>query len=73
MGPADKMKEEKMNTIAITRSRSGIPCLFERGGGYTNIGAAQIIIDHICYDAVEAAVKKSYDYHCRCPYYIRGL
>ena len=25
----------------------------------------------ICWDAVEAAVAKSYDYHCRTPYYIQ--
>ena len=25
----------------------------------------------ICWDAVEAAVAKSYDYHCRKPYYIQ--
>jgi len=32
-------------TVEITRSGSGIPCLFERGGGYTNTGDAQIIAD----------------------------
>lgn len=26
--------------------------------------------DPICYDAIEAAVAKSRDYHCRTPYYI---
>ena len=27
--------------------------------------------EEICWDAVEAAVAKSYDYHCRKPYYIQ--
>lgn len=124
--------------IEITRSKSGYPCLWERGGGYTNTGEAQIITDGqgypkralyvrthgdlacmehaiipiqegdhvvtvdrhrnkvavqvdvitsiegdtatlaperkpICIDAINAAVAKSEDYHCRTPYYIQGV
>ena len=120
----------------ITKSKSGMPCLTECGGSYTNTGTARIIADkngypkraikvfergnlacgdhavipvqvgdvvitadrhrdkvalaverivsidgntantvptteEICWDAVEAAVAKSYDYHCRTPYYIQ--
>ena len=29
--------------------------------------------DRICKDAINAAVEKTYDYHCRKPYYVRGL
>lgn len=128
------------NNIAytVTISRSGIPCLWERGGGYTNTGVAQIITDGqgypkraiavrshgdlacmnhalipvhegdhivtvnrhrdkiavqveriasiagdtatvvperepICVDAINAAVAKSEDYHCRTPYYIQEV
>ena len=122
--------------VEITRSKSGIPCLWESGGGYTNTGEAQIITDGqgypkralhvrthgdlackdhaiipiqdgdhivtvnrhwdrvsievdrivsiegdtartvpetrpICVDAINAAVAKSKDYHCRIPYYIK--
>lgn len=124
-------------TVEITRSKSGTPCLWENGGGYSNTGAAQIITDDlgnsvraifvrrrgdlccgnhalipvregdhivtadrhrgqvaiqveriisiqedtatltpetapICYDAIEAAVAKSRDYHCRSAYYIKN-
>ena len=31
--------------IEIIRSKSGIPCLWEQGGGYTNTGYAVIITD----------------------------
>ena len=124
------------NVVWIGRSKRGIPCLYESGGGYTNTGAAQIIADRlgypkraiyirtsgnlacqehalipvgcgdhivtvkrhrehvairvdriesieentaslvmktepICFDAINAAIEKSNDYHCRQPYYIR--
>lgn len=124
--------------IEIIRSKSGYPCLWERGGGYTNTGEAQIITDGqgypkraiavrshgdlacrehalipievgdhvvtvdrhrkkvavqvdriesiqsdsatlvpeqspICVDAINAAVAKSEDYHCRTPYYIQEV
>jgi hypothetical protein len=32
-------------TFPIERSRSGLPCLWERGGGATNTGSAAIIAD----------------------------
>jgi hypothetical protein len=32
-------------TIRIERSRSGLPCLWERGGGATNTGSATVIAD----------------------------
>lgn len=123
-------------TAALTISKSGIPCLWECGGGWSNTGNTQIISnssgnakrplhvrthgdlccenhalipvvvgDHIVTadrhhdnvnvvvyritaigadkatmvsidnvpvleNAIEAAVAKSYDYHCRRPYYI---
>lgn len=124
--------------MEITKSKSGIPCLTECGGGWTNTGDARIIADKngypkraihifdrgdlccrdhavvpitvgdviitatrhhdkvsisveritsiendtayttpstepICWSAIEAAVDKSYDYHCRKPYYIQGM
>lgn len=123
------------DTLAITRSKRGLPCLWEKGGGLTNTGDSQIItdgqgypkraifvrtrgdracVDHalipvqvgdhvvtvdrhrdkvavrvdrivsiqgdtatlapenapICYGAIEAAVNKAYDYHCRQPHYV---
>lgn len=35
--------EDNTKTIPCTTSRSGLPCLAESGGGYTNTGTAQII------------------------------
>jgi hypothetical protein len=32
-------------TLSIERSRSGLPCLWERGGGATNTGSATVIAD----------------------------
>lgn len=32
--------------IRVEISKSGLPCLWECGGGYTNTGGAQIICDH---------------------------
>lgn len=32
-------------TIPIVRSRRGLPCLWEEGGGFTNTGRATIIAD----------------------------
>ncbi len=37
--------ENNMNMYQLEISRSGIPCLWESGGGYTNTGEAQIITD----------------------------
>ena len=34
-----------MNTYEVVFSRSGLPCLWERGGRFTNIGDAVIIAD----------------------------
>lgn len=34
---------EKTRSISIERSKRGIPCLWESGGGYTNTGNARII------------------------------
>lgn len=36
---------ESKREIEITRSRSQIPCLWEKGGGWSNTGEAQIIAD----------------------------
>lgn len=123
------------DTISVIRSKRGLPCLWEKGGGLTNTGDSQIItdgqgypkraifvrtrgdracVDHalipvqvgdhvvtvdrhrdkvavrvdrivsiqgdtatlapenapICYGAIEAAVNKAYDYHCRQPHYV---
>ena len=127
-----------IRTMPLHRSRSGLACLWERGGGLTNTGDAQLVTsptekpkraihirthgelccanhalipvkvgdcvvyvnrhwdrvsikveritaidgdtatlertdDLISYDAIQAAVAKSEDYHCREPYYIRQL
>lgn len=31
--------------LKMVRSKSGLPCVWERGGGYSNIGDAQIVTD----------------------------
>ena len=127
-----------VHTMPLHRSRSGLACLWERGGGLTNTGDAQLVTsptgkpkraiyirthgdrcndDHalipvkvgdcvvsvdrhwdrvsikveritaidgdtatlertddlISYDAIQAAIAKSEDYHCREPYYIKQL
>lgn len=36
---------ENNRDVNITRSKRGIPCLWENGGGYSNTGTAQIITD----------------------------
>ncbi len=126
--------------VDITLSRSGLPCLDECGGGWTNTGSTQVIADalgrakraihirthgvlacgvhaiipvrvgdvvvtvdrhgpavaitveriialdinnltatleqtsdKICWAAICAAVDKTYDYHCRRPYYIQQV
>lgn len=129
---------ENIRTMPLHRSRSGLTCLYECGGGLTNTGGAQLVTsptgkpkraihirthgnlcndDHalipvkvgdcvvsvdrhwdrvsiqveritaidgdtatlertddlISYDAIQAAVEKSRDYHCRQPYYIQQL
>lgn len=128
------LANSRVASLAI--SKTGVPCLWENGGGCTNTGTAQIIADGlgypkraicvrthgdracgdhalipvragdhvvtvdrhhdkvairveriasingnsaelvpetapICVDAINAAVAKSNDYHCRTPYYIR--
>lgn len=130
---------QNIRNIPLTRSRSGLNCLTESGGSWTNTGFVQIITgptgqmksaiyiptrgdlcctdhavipvrvndcvvsvtryrekiaikveriiaisdtnhtatleqtdDPICRNAIQAAVEKSYDYHCRQPYYIKG-
>jgi hypothetical protein len=130
------MKTDAITTITIERSRRGIPCLWEQGGGLSNTGTSRIISDcdgnaktalyvrthgdlacgnhalipikagdkivtvdrhrsnvdiqvyeivgikgdsatiqpycgTISPKVVEAAVDKSYDYHCREAYYIK--
>ena len=130
------MSENRL--VELCRSKSGLTCLWECGGGFTNTGSAQVITsptgkpkraihisthgelccgrhalipvkvgdcivsvdrhwdrvsikverimaidgdmatlehteDLISYDAIQAAVAKSKDYHCREPYYIRQL
>ena len=127
-----------IRTMPLHRSRSGLACLYECGGGLTNTGGAQLVTsptgkpkraihirthgnlcndDHalipvkawdcvvsvarhrdrvavqveritaingdtatlertddlICWDAIQAAVEKSWDYHCRQPHYIQQL
>lgn len=129
--------EASNKTVDITRSKTGLPCLWESGGGWSNTGNAQIITDGqgypkraihirehgplacsdhalipiregdhivtvrrhwdrvavqveriasiqedtatlaleaepICFDAIEAAVAKANDYHCRSAYYIKN-
>lgn len=129
---------ENIRTMPLHRSRSGLACLWECGGGLTNTGDAQLVTsptgkpkraihirthgelcctnhalipvkvgdcvvdvdrhwdrvsikveritaidgdtatlertdDLISYDAIQAAVAKSEDYHCREPYYIKQL
>lgn len=123
--------------VDITRSKTGLPCLWESGGGWSNTGSAQIITDGqgnpkraihvrthgdlacrehalipiregdhvvtvnrhwdrvsirveridsiqedtatlapetvpICVDAINAAIAKANDYHCRSAYYIKN-
>ncbi len=41
-----------------------------------NIGNSQAVVepctDHICYQAIQAAIAKATDYHCRRPHYIKN-
>jgi hypothetical protein len=39
----EKKEVKKMEKINIVRSKSGLPCLWESGGGYSNTGYAQVI------------------------------
>ncbi len=131
---------EMIRQVDIKRSKSGLPCLSESGGGWSNTGSVQVIADalgrakraihvrnhgdlacndhaiipvrvgdvvvtvdrhgpavsitveriialdidnltatlertdeKICWAAICAAVDKSYDYHCRQPYYIQQV
>lgn len=52
-------------TINVTISRSGIPCLWESGGGYTNTGEAQIITDGQGYPKRAIAVRSHGDLACK--------
>ena len=130
--------DNNIRTTPLHRSRSGLACLYECGGGLTNTGGAQLVTsptgkpkraihirthgnlcndDHalipvkagdcvvsvdrhrdrvavqveritaingdtatlertddlICWDAIQVAVEKSWDYHCRQPHYIQQL
>ena len=51
--------------IILTRSKRGIPCLWEKGGGYTNTGEAQIITDGLGYPKRAIAVLTHGDLACR--------
>lgn len=39
----DFKEDENMKTFTLTLSKSGIPCIWESGGGWTNTGDATII------------------------------
>lgn len=41
----DYVKGEKIMKIILEKSKTGIPCLWERGGGYRNTGNSRIIAD----------------------------
>lgn len=60
--------------VSVNRHRDRVAVTVER---ITTIfdGTAQTepCTERICFDAIEAAVAKANDYHCRQPYYIRGL
>lgn len=51
--------------MTITRSKRGIPCLWEKGGGYTNTGEAQIITDGQGYPKRAITVLTHGDLACR--------
>lgn len=51
-------------TMSITTSKSGIPCLWEHGGGYTNTGESQIITDGQGYPKRAIHVRTHGDLAC---------
>lgn len=57
--------ENNMNMYQLEISRSGIPCLWESGGGYTNTGEAQIITDKQGYPKRALHVRTYGDLACK--------
>ena len=53
-----------MLTLKITRSKRGIPCLWERGGGYSNTGEARLICDIDGYPKKAIYIRKSGSLAC---------
>ena len=60
--------------ITVDRHRDRIAVTIRRITFIDDVGiGVETCEDLICVDAIEAAIAKSYDYHCRKPYYIKGL
>lgn len=60
--------------ITVDRHRDRIAVTIRRITLIDDVGiGGETCEDLICVDAIEAAIAKSYDYHCRKPYYIKGL
>lgn len=53
-----------MIKIKISKSKRGIPCLWERGGGYSNTGEAQLICDKNGWQKKAIYIKKSGSLAC---------
>ena len=50
--------------IKISKSKRGIPCLWERGGGYSNTGEAQLICDKNGWQKKAIYIRKSGELAC---------
>jgi len=61
--------------ITLTRHRGVVKTLKMYRA---NVHGSEVIweeapFENICPDAIDAAISKSYDYHCRTPYYIKEV
>lgn len=54
-----------MKEIEITITKKGIKCLWEKGGGYTNIGSAQIIADMFGEAKRPVCIRRSGELACQ--------
>jgi hypothetical protein len=55
---------EKNVDFKIVKSKSGIPCLWERGGGWSNTGSSQIICDSVGKPKKPIYVKRKGELAC---------
>lgn len=56
--------ETKTRTIEIEKSKRGIPCLWEKGGGLSNTGKAQLICDKNGWEKKPIYIRQSGSLAC---------
>lgn len=54
-----------MKKIEVEISKKGIPCLWEKGGGYSNTGEAQLICDNKGFAKKPIYIKKGGELACK--------